>query len=341
MEARWLIALVASSAACHAQPTPLGEIPADPEAGATTTNASSTFAIDQIFLGDTDRTNQASTTAWQGFGYDLDGLHTDATSTDVCSLQPGASLAYQVDGPGGIDNAWGALVLPILETAMSEAHPSNAATLAIGRGDWTLLVQVDGLSDDAQQNADSLDAQVSVGAPTTPPAFDGTTNWPVRPGAPVHFSKVYVVGGTLVARDADAAISIPLEIGIFGSAATLSFVLPLVVHDPIITFAHTSPDAAENGTLAGVLDAEAFIATLQAFAGRISASLCGSAFDGIASQLRACEEILPDGSNDPSAMCSGISLGIGFRATRVANPTTIGDEPPPPPDPCLDGGGAD
>jgi len=41
-----------------------------------------------------------------------------------------------------------------------------------------------------------------------------------------------------------------------------------------------------------------------------------------------------DGTNVPGQTCNGISVGIGFDAKRIANPTKVVAPPPPPPNPC-------
>ena len=58
--------------------------PAVPDAGPTTSQTVTTFAIDSVQLGDSTG-GVLSTTAWKSFGLDLDGKHTLQSSTDVCS----------------------------------------------------------------------------------------------------------------------------------------------------------------------------------------------------------------------------------------------------------------
>ena len=98
--------------------------------------------------------------------------------------------------------------------------------------------------------------------------------------------------------------------------------------------AHAPPNEASNGTIAGVINPSEFLATFKALAGIVSTSLCGSAFDGIAQQILMCQDILLDGTNAPGQACSGISIGVGFTAELVANPSTVQADPPPPPTPC-------
>jgi hypothetical protein len=43
-----------------------------------------------------------------------------------------------------------------------------------------------------------------------------------------------------------------------------------------------------------------------------------------------------NGTKGPGQSCNAISIGIGFEATLVANPTTVQTASPPPPNPCGD-----
>jgi hypothetical protein len=86
-----------------------------------------------------------------------------------------------------------------------------------------------------------------------------------------------------------------------------------VIHDAQITFEHASRADVIDGTISGVLDLQEFLTTMQMLAGRISLSLCGSGFDGLAAQFRAAADILGDGTNAPGVPCDGT------RAARRSN----------------------
>jgi hypothetical protein len=316
-----------------------GEPPPAPDGGIATTGLY-TFAIQTIFLGEADRNNDApSNTAWKSFGYDLDGLVTDKDSTNVCTLMQGAPKTEQVDGNSGIDNSWGSTIMPIIQSAASLPTPSKSETAAIDSGDFTLQLQVGGLSDDPQQNAVGLSLQLFASGAygNGTPAFDSSTNWPVlstsvidgqtiASGSTTQFPVSYVSNGTFVSGPSSSPVVIDFSLQGTG--------IPITIHDAIITFDHTDHADAMNGTIAGVIDTQEFIAAFQKAAGQISVSLCGAAFDGIAEQLEQAQDILKDGTNVPNVACDGISIGIGFNAKLIANPTTVVQAPPPSPDPC-------
>ena len=310
---------------------PDGPIPAPPDASTTTSTTVETFAVNVVFLGEAPRDGTAATSmAWTEFGYDLDHHVTLETSVDVCTPIQGAPRSVQVDGDEGTDNSWGLNILPIVQTAAGANYPSQDVTAEIAAGNGTLEIQVTGLSDDPHQTATGLSAQVFLGGTVANPSFTPSFEWPVTPssvndgasvasGAVVQFDTVYITDGTVVAVGA-APLTIP--------AALRGFVVPLVVHHPILTFRHVAAvtAAAADGVIAGVIDAEEFINSVKVLVGRISPSLCGSAFSGIANQFRQQQDILSDGTNEAGVPCSGISGGIGFTAVRIANPTQVGTE---------------
>ena len=343
-----LVGALAYSAGCSsgpAAPTP-GQPPAKPSGPATTSTTVETFAIQKLLLGEADRTGTPSTSAWKAYGYNLDGKTTTKDSTDVCTLHTGAPKTNQADGNNGIDNAFGSVILPIIETAASLPTPSDTISQAIDSGSFTIQLQVKGLDDTATQTATGLTGQLFASGKydNGTPAFDATTDWPVsglllnnptdiNSGSKIAFNDAYVSNGTFVSGDLAAG----------GITVTISLVfqgvpLALSVNHAVITFDHTDAADAANGTIAGVIDTEQLITGLQSVAGRISASLCGSAFNGIADQIRQASDIIKDGSNKAGAQCDGISIGLGFVGKKIANPTKIAsDDGAVPPDPCAGG----
>ena len=287
------------------------------------------FAIDQVFLGDCDRQNQASTTAWKSIGRDVDGLTTTSSSTNVCTLSSGAPLTTQIDGNAGIDNSWGSNVLPMLQSITADATPSADATSAILSGAPTLLVQVVGLTSSATQTATGLTAQVFVTVPNPqPPPFDTSASFGVDAtcltdhstlagGAIASFGAASITNGTFTSGPASGALVVDAGLG-QGS-------FPLVLRDAVVSFDHVDQDDLVNGTISGVLDTNEFLAALQAQAVRMfGPSLCsGSTWDGIAQQIAQFQDIMNDGSNSTGKTCNAISIGIGFSAKRVKNPDTV------------------
>jgi hypothetical protein len=323
--------------------------------GPTTATAKHNYAMSKLYLGNYTRTGQHDTTnGWQSFGYDLDGLVTSRTSTDVCTLSAGAARDVQVDGVEGIDNSFGENILPIL-TAFANLDMTVNTSIAEGR--FTMMTYVTGLDDsNPAQTATGLSGVLLPGADYTlqdagPPAFNTGTNWPVDPttlacgpsscvgldpvaNATVKFPMAYITSGMFV-NGTPSDVQLSLVVG--------GQTLDLVVHSAVVTFQVPSPGTVKNGTIAGVVRTDELLVAFQGVAGRISHSLCSAAsFQSIALAIEQAADIIlePDGTitNHAGSPCSGISIGIGFDATEIAPPTVIAPPPPPSPDPCGDGG---
>lgn len=90
---------------------------------------------------------------------------------------------------------------------------------------------------------------------------------------------------------------------------------------------------ATDGVISGVLDLDELSEDLKRWAGAFDTALCsGPALDSILSQYAQAADIMADGSQNPSATCTGISIGLGFEAQRVRfGPTAPPAEPKPHP----------
>ena len=326
----------------------VGKPPAKPADAPTTSTTEKNFALHTLLLGDTARgsTVQSPTTAWKKFGYNVDGKVTTRDSTDACKLVSGASKTVRDDGENGIDNSFGANILPIILNTAGAEGPAKI-NQAISDGSFTIMLNIKGLSDDPKQTATGLTGALLAGGkfPNGKPTFTSADDWPVRPellsnktdpnSSTIKFTDSYVVNGTWVnGGQSDVKISL-----VFSGVA-----LDLTVHKASLTFDHTGPNKADNGTIAGVINTTELIDGLRKVAGRISTSLCGgSAFEGIAGQIKQASDIMDDGTGGaPTTECNAISIGLGFTADVIGPPKTVAELGTPTPDPCAagaDGGG--
>jgi hypothetical protein len=324
------------------------------------------YAVHRLYLGDTDRTGVTNPEAWKSFGYDLDGKITTQLSTDVCTLMAGASKSVQIDGNGGIDNSWGANIVPIFQTLDSTF--SQSENNLIQSGGPTQLFYVVGFDDSVGNmttaaglsGAALSGASYSIAHGGMAPTWDFNTHWPIAPeslncypaggsdtcttstdpiaAANVKFRAAFQTKGTFVNGNRS---TVTLQLAIGGNTTN-----PMVlnIHGGVVTFDPMMPGAVTNGTIAGAIATQEFIAALRQVAGHISASLCsGSAFQSIASQIEQTSDVVLSGdavSNSPGATCNAISIGLGFDATEMALPTgaDIAALQPPQPNPCGDGG---
>lgn len=98
-------------------PAPMDGAPAPDGAGSTV------LAIKKLYLGDTNRDGTANkVNGWKQYGYDIDGLASTATSTDLCKPRNNTSPKnVYPDGDKGIDNSFGKNILTIILGIASDA----------------------------------------------------------------------------------------------------------------------------------------------------------------------------------------------------------------------------
>jgi hypothetical protein len=341
-----------SSSTSTGPSTSTGTVPPPAPTGPTTSvSATHAYAIHTLYLGDQSTSGVSSATAWEGFGYNLDGLETTASDTNVCTLYAGAAKATQQDGPGGVDNSFGENIVPILIT-VAGANAAQTINTSIDGGSFTVIFAVTGWDDsNASQTATGLSGVLLAGTKFSgTPTFTTADHWPiddslVTPSAPgtdpiknanIKFNSAYVVNGEFV-NGSPSTVTISLSIG--------GQTLGLNVNEASITWKNNGVGSINGGQIAGVLSTADLVSSLMSIAGHISTSLCsGSAFQSIATQLDQASDILSDGTNVAGKACDGISIGLGFEAKEIAYPVAADVVNPPmgSANPCdTDGGTAD
>lgn len=311
-----------------------GKVPPASDGDPTSSTEERTFALHEIFLGEASRSGAASGTAWKSFGYNLDGLVTNVTDQSspdlakVCKRVGTAPASTHQDGDDGIDNAFGSQLVSLIQSFAPT--PSKSISDAIKKGDFTILFKVKGLTDDAAQTNTGLSGQILVGttfSESGTPSFSPSDDWPYLSEPKVDVSGAYVKDGTFVNGQSGATVRLALSIQ--GQQ------LALTVNKAIITFKHNPPNDALEGTIAGVIRTEELVDGIGKVAGNINTSLCsGSTIEGIKDSIRAASDMMANGTQDPNSTCDGISVGIGFTAKRVANPTQEKAPGADPPNPC-------
>lgn len=312
-----------------------GKRPPREEGSPTTATDERVFAVDSISLGDADRNGTRSTDAWKTYGYNLDGLITNATDqatlARVCKRVQGATAQVHQDGEAGTDNAFGKEVLKLL--AAFAPSVSKTVTDTIRNGDFTIMLSLVGLSDDPAQTNTGLSGALLVGGrfgadPNVKPTFTTADDWPYVRGSEVPVPGAYINKGVFVNGKGGATVKLGLAI--------TGQMLNLEIHDAIISFRHApSTRSLEEGTIAGVIDTEELVGSISQIAARLTTDLCrGPTIEGIRSSIRQTSDMLSDGTQDPAKTCNGISVGIGFTAKQVGRPTKEAPPTPAPPDPC-------
>lgn len=312
-----------------------GAVPPPPDPNAPpASGAAKTFALNQLFLGDTDWSQNPSSSAWKQFGFDLDGQISSKTSSYHCQPVQGANPAnVKTDGVAGIDNSFGSNLMPLFLSIAADT--SSSINQSIQGGTWTLLFHFENLGSAPSQNG--VRGALYDGAKLPfPPRWDGSDPWPITRSSliggdlsqpRISFGDSYVVQGTWVSANTSAPPTLALPILGF------DFDLRLRIQRARITAA-IAADGLAHGIIGGILYTSELIDELRRVAGALDFSLCeGSTLDAVAQQIRTASDILADGSQDPSRECDAISIGIGFSA-KPARLGPILDAEPPPVDPC-------
>ena len=250
----------------------------------------------------------------------------------------------QLDGDDGIDNSFGANLLPIL--VYFNAMYSSYANEQIQKGGSTMLVKLDGLGSSASYSL--LPGATYRAMPAMQiPKWNGTD---VR-----NVDDVSLVGGDIskpialmasgymndrvwVGGVASGTGYLDLQITGGNGFAGSGFLPPIPLQHVQVAMQVASGNAsAGSGVLSGVARTEDVVAWAALWAGSISTSLCsGSAFQSIATQMEQTSDIMADGSNEPGKQCDGISFGLGFDAVQVQLGKSEAE--PPVVNPCEDGG---
>ena len=329
------VAVGCSSSDDSAAPTAAGAQPPGPPSGAANadTSKTETFALNAVQLGDTTRAGATSTTAWKDYGYNIDGLITSKTDTNVCNRAPNTDSSKQEDGTNGIDNAFGKTILAALVATGLVPAPSATLDDSISSGKFTIILSINGLTDDPKQSAVGLTGKLLVGGlynadANIKPTFLPTDDWPYRAKPQVDIQGAYINNGTFVNGSGGAQVQLALLIQ--------NTTLNLTINKAIITFDHTGPNDITNGTISGVVDTETLITGIDQVAGSLSTSLCsGDLLKTVETTIRSAADIRSDGSNGPGQDCNAISIGIGFTGKRIGDPKTVAPDPAPAPDPCT------
>ncbi|WP_146652812.1 hypothetical protein [Labilithrix luteola] len=310
-----------------------GQPPSKPEGAAVANPADTrTFAVSQLFLGDTDRNGTTDPSAWKKFGYNIDGLTTAKTSTDVCTRQGGATADKQEDGDDGRDDGFHT-VMTFINGIVPKASSTISKSIA-DDGAFTIIFDLKGLNDDAHQTATGLSGNLLIGADLAKkPDFGPSLDWPYHADPTVAISDAYINNGTFV--NGTGGSTVKLSIAVQGQNLTLN------INHAIITFDHSSPDELTNGTIAGVLATEELVTGITNIASSLTDQLCsGSMLETVLQTIRQASDILQDGSNHAGIPCDGIAIGLGFNAHRIGPPKTVA--PPStstPQDKCKADGG--
>ncbi|MGH7293799.1 MAG: hypothetical protein ACRELB_02645 [Polyangiaceae bacterium] len=273
------------------------------------------YAADHFVLGDVDFDGTPDPSAWKSLGFDLDNADTsDPANQPNCLLfgAPPQDRTQLLDGQGGIDNTFGAL---LSQGWNASAQQTSLAT----SGQWTLLIRV--MGNDGSDGQVGVPGAAYVGAPlSAPPRFDGTDAWPPTTdsdpgGSPLaEWGAGYMVGSSFYVTE-------PMSIA-FDMAGTSGRRARLPIRAMVVQLQFsTDLSHITRGVLSGIVSNSDFDTSM---------STCL----GAPADAMSYTDILTDRAVDPSERCDGVSIAIGFTATQVtlaaprsglASPNQCGD----------------
>lgn len=275
------------------------------------------LAMDELFLGDVDFGHVKKSDAWMDFGFDLDGQSTIDDFSDHCQPYTGATTSIFEDGDDGLDNSFGRNLLPSLLSYQPTLPQTANDTIASGQ--FTMITFFEGLG--AEPSVDPLVTKLYSGAPLlAPPLWDGSDCWPVTFESVTDHNDV---NSATISFDTSALDDDRWE---SGSTATVvlplnfaGYIAPVTVHNARLAMTlNPTHSGAALGVLAGVLDREEFLETVRDAFGNLDPSWCtGGIFANLEEDIRRSSDIMKDGSQDPGAICDGISVGLGFTMLQI------------------------
>ena len=295
-----------------------------------------TFALSSILWGDRDPDGTPDPDAWKQYGYNIDGVAPGNFAAFCRPVQGGSATLVHEEGIDGTENAFGHIVLPLLQPM--DPQTCNSTCCSVFQP-FTVLLSLDQLGTGASY--DPLSARVASGTDLdvdagdvcgiAVPRFDGTDVWSTLQGTSESLPGSYLVNDTWVSGPI-AKLSVIYQ-GLGPEPGPL--VLLDIVHARISMKLDPTHKTAMDGIISGVLPTAGLEQRLLALAGSVSTSLCTSpTLQSFLDSIGQASDIMQDGTQDPTKTCDGISIGLGFAASI----DQLGSTAPPSataPDPCI------
>ena len=298
-----------------------------------------TFAVSSVLWGDTDPDGGLDlANGWKQYGYNIDGVAPGDVAAFCKPVQGASATLVHEEGTGGIENAFGHIVLPLSQSTECSICNNNCCGIF---EPFTVLLSLDQLGTGASYNplsarvASGTDLDVDAGiCGIAVPRFDGTDVWSVFSGTADSLSGSYLVNDTWVSGPI-ARVSVQFQ-GLCPDpepALTLN-----IVHARITMRLDPAHKTATAGVISGVIPTADLQHQILMVGGSISTSFCTSSMN-ILESIGQASDIMQDGTQDPTKTCDGISIGLGFTASiDQVGPTVPAVTEP---DPCVGDGGTD
>jgi hypothetical protein len=265
---------------------------------------------------------------WKKVGLNIDGKESTANSTDLCQPNSMATpdTAYP-DGDDGIDNSFGKNLLPLIVGSYQEWPTDVNNWLTAGQFNALMKMYCVPPRGDALELVTKVFGGTELG---TTPKYDGTDEWPVAPeliadmadpeSSTIIFEKSSITGSKFDSgKNETFILTVPMDYA--GNYTTVK----LTLHAAQITMTLSEDrKTATGGMIAGVLDATEFLDQVKKIAWMLE--ICDSdQFQYAVAAVLQASDIMTDGTQDPTKVCDGISIGIAFEMKEVL----IGEVGPP------------
>jgi hypothetical protein len=265
-------------------------------------------AVDKLIFGEGDNGE------WKQYGFDIDGLMTSTPSTVCQPADGGMPNGVYPRGDNGINNAFGAIILPLI-LSVDTTWPTDVNN-AIQAGTFTVLLEMDCLPETG--NASAFTTKLFGGTMLgMTPKWDGTDKWPVEPdllsnpmdpeSSTITFPACSVTGSAFDSgKNVTVVLTVPVATGMMSTS------LKLTLYAAQMTM-NLSADrkSATGGMLGGVLNTQELMAQVEKIGALLQ--LCdNSILPTLLTDIQEASDILSDGTQDPTKTCDGISMGIGF-----------------------------
>jgi hypothetical protein len=292
-------------------------------------------AQSDVDFGDSPPSTSEAPTRFRNIGLDLDGRC--GAKEPACAVS--RSSVEVLDGPGGIDNAYGQFIQMMRNLLTNFSSEIYSAQLH--NGSPGILIHVTGYNgetDDDQVLVELMSsARFDAFSSGSMPAWDGNDVFPIDPStvldrnprnAQVVDPHGYVSNGRLVATLGDAPI--PLRTGF---TDTFEVQLDLGLHAAFLVCDVGPTDSGPWGfaltacTLAGRWTADDIVHQLSRFPDPLDlknpAPLCMNAtsYGGLKSTICNLRDISSSGTAGPTALCDALSFGMNFHTL----PARLGD----------------
>lgn len=275
------------------------------------------LALSELRVGDTDPNGQPNPQAWMQYGFDLDNQNSTSNGLGQhCQPFAGASPASLADGPNGLDNSWGKNVMPLISGLNSSFGADVNAQ--IDAGNSTLVFFFEQL---AGTDATGVRTMVWPGAPLgKPPTGVATDCWSIPSDTVNDPMNLFSALTTYPSADVTAGLwtsGTPTALRLDIVTPGLGFQLPIEAARLQVQL-DANLTGGSGGQLGGVVPVNALVEAFRDAVGAIDAQLCSSAtFASIETQLRRAADSMADGTQNPNAVCDGVSIGLGFELTTA------------------------